>query len=66
MTKGRSGKHTTKYGTVEFTHTKRSIESLKNSVYFDLTTGIFRATKEQALTDLKRVGRNIDMLVEEE
>ncbi len=66
MTKGRSGKHITKYGTVEFTHTKRSIESLKNSVFFDLTTGIFRATKEQALIDLKRVGRNIDMLVEEE
>lgn len=66
MTKGRSGRHATKYGTVEFTHTKRSVESLKNSVYFDLKTGIFRATKQQAIIDLKRVGRNVDMLVEEE
>lgn len=62
MTKGRSGTHKTKYGTVEFIHTKRSLENLKDKVYYDIQTGIFRATPEQAITDLKRVGRNLDML----
>lgn len=62
MTKGRSGIHQTKYGTIEFIHTKRSLESLKDKVYYDIKSGIFRAKPEQAIADLKRVGRNLDML----
>lgn len=62
MTTGRSGVIKTKYGTIEFTHTSRTIESIKDEIYFDPDIGAFRATKEKALKDLKRVGRNINMI----
>ncbi len=62
MTTGRSGVTKTKYGTIEFTHTSRKIELIKDDIYFDPDIGAFRATKEKAVTDLKRVGRNINMI----
>jgi len=64
MTTGRSGKVATTYGTIEFTHTKRLINLLTNEVYYDPDAGIFRATEEKAIRDLKRVGRNVQMLEE--
>jgi len=65
MTTGRSGEHKTKYGIIEFTHTKRSLDSLNEGVYYDIESRVFRATKEQAMIDLRRVGRNIHMIAEE-
>lgn len=61
MTTGRKGVFHTPYGTIEFTHTKRSvIEILQNTMVVDRPLRI--ATKETALRDLKRVGRNLSMV----
>ena len=65
MTTGRSYLIKTKYGTIEFTHTSRSLESIKDGVYFDGEISGFRAYKERAIGDLKRVGRNVAMINEE-
>lgn len=65
MTTGRSGKIETEYGIIEFTHTSQDIESLQSDLYFDIEIGIFRAKEKKAIKDLKRVGRNLHMLVEE-
>lgn len=62
MTTGRSGRFETPYGTIEFTHTNRSLAQLEKGVYFDLDIGIYRATEKRAIADLKRVGRNINMM----
>ncbi len=62
MTTGRSGVVKTMYGIIEFTHTSRKIEKIKDEIYFDPDIGAFRATKEKAIKDLKRVGRNISMI----
>ena len=62
MTTGRTGKVKTLYGTIEFTHTRQTFEALEGELYFDPDIGIFRAKKERAIRDLKRVGRNIHLL----
>ncbi len=68
MTSGRSRRCETAYGTIEFTHTGRDVPSLINSgqVVFDAERGIHVATPERARSDLKRVGRNLDLLQTEE
>jgi predicted transcriptional regulator of viral defense system len=65
MTGGRSQRYETAYGTVEFTHTERDVPSLIESgqVYLDEERGIHVATAERARGDLKRVGRNLDLLL---
>ena len=62
MTTGRSSLIKTKYGVIEFTHTSRNISSIKDEIYFDPDIGLFRATEDKAIKDLKRVGRNLEML----
>lgn len=62
MTTGRSGIRKTSFGTIEFTHTKKDIKDIKSQLYFDAAYGVFRATPELAIRDLKRVGRNLHML----
>ena len=64
MSQGRSGKIETRYGTIEFTHTSRKNLS-EEDVYYDPDTRIFRARAKRAIADLKRVGRNTDMINEE-
>ena len=68
MTSGRSRRCETAYGTIEFTHTVRDVPSLIDSgqVIFDPERGIHVATAERARSDLKRVGRNLDLLQPEE
>lgn len=66
MTTGRSYVVKTKYGTIEFTHTSRSLESIAPGVYFDEEIGGFRATRDRAIGDQKRVGRNVEMIVDED
>ncbi len=61
MTTGAKGLYKTNYGVIEFTNTKRSIKDiLKQSI----TTGrpLRLASKEAALRDLKRVGRNTHLV----
>ena len=62
MTTGRSGVYQTQYGTLEFTHTKRSVKDiLEGSVKIE--GGPLRmATQQIAWRDLKRVGRNTHLV----
>lgn len=64
MTRGRSGTVVTRFGTIEFTHTSRSIFTLAEDLYWDTECGILRAKPHRALADLRRVGRNQHMLNE--
>jgi|TARA_Y100001973_G_C5148226_1_gene306620 predicted transcriptional regulator of viral defense system len=65
MTTGRKGEYKTPYGVIEFTHTKRPLTEV-------LASGVERgrplriASKQAALRDLKRVGRNTHLLIAEE
>ncbi len=62
MTTGRSRVYQTHYGTIEFTHTKRSVEDiLKNTVKIQARP-LRIATKQSAWRDLKRVGRNTNLV----
>lgn len=62
MTTGRTGLVKTMYGTIEFTHTSRKMASMTDDVYFDPLISAFRATETKAIRDLKKVGRNLNML----
>ncbi|MDQ2994713.1 MAG: hypothetical protein M3R00_07180 [Pseudomonadota bacterium] len=66
MTTGRKGTYNTPYGTIEFTHTKRSTLDIIQSIYRAGDRPLRVATKETAWRDLKRVGRNISLVNEEE
>lgn len=66
MTTGRSGVFNTPYGVIEFTHTKRNPLSIleKTSVIDNLP--VRTADKHVAVRDLKRIGRNVNMIDWEE
>lgn len=66
MTTGAKGVHKTPYGTIEFTHTSRGyMEALDRSIMIpDRPLRI--AKKMVAVQDLRRVGRNVYMMDEEE
>ena len=66
MTTGAKGLHKTPYGTIEFTHTSRKyLEALDRSIAIpDRPLRI--AKKMVAVQDLRRVGRNVYMMDEEE
>ncbi|GBU09137.1 hypothetical protein AwWohl_02750 [Gammaproteobacteria bacterium] len=65
MTTGRKGIYHTPFGTIEFTHTKRSQHDILANIR---TTDrpLRLATAECALRDLKRVGRNMHLIDEKE
>jgi hypothetical protein len=63
MTTGSSGRFDTPWGAIEFTHTDRDI-----AIGADLHArddGVLEATVERAARDLRRVGRNTDLIDEE-
>lgn len=62
MTKGRTGIFETPYGTIEFTHSKKTQAKLNDNLYFDHDIQMFRATADQALADLKNCQRNLHMV----
>ncbi len=62
MTTGRKQTFETYYGTVEFTHTSRSPEYILENTTFNKSTGLLEATEECALKDLRRAGRNLDLV----
>lgn len=64
MTTGRSGLYNTPFGVIEFTHTKRSVVNIINHIMTIPDRPLRIATKQTAWRDLKRVGRNIDMVDE--
>jgi predicted transcriptional regulator of viral defense system len=65
MTTGRSGVHKTTYGTIEFTHTKRSRAQILARTLAVKGRPLRIATRSAAVRDLVRVGRNTNMIMEE-
>ncbi|NRO98476.1 hypothetical protein GWC77_21365 [Paraburkholderia sp. NMBU_R16] len=62
MTTGRSQTFETSYGTVEFVHTAQRPDKLRDDLVFDARRNLAVATLARALRDLKRVGRNLDLV----
>lgn len=62
MTTGRTGTYTTPYGVIELIHTKRSITNILSSTQMSSERPLRIASKDAALRDLRRVGRNIELL----
>ena len=65
MTTGRKGVYKTVFGVIEYTHTKRSIQEILNSMKQVKNRPLRIASKQAAWRDLKRVGRNTDMVDKE-
>ncbi|MFZ1181698.1 MAG: DUF6088 family protein [Herbaspirillum sp.] len=61
MTTGVKGKYQTPYGTIEFTHTKRGPAEIFKRTMLVKGRPLRIATKEAAIQDLNRVGRNRNM-----
>ena len=62
MTTGASGLIETPYGTIEFTHTKRSTAEIVRHTVVVKGRPLRIATKPAAIRDLLRVGRNVNMM----
>lgn len=66
MTTGRKRIYDTPLGTIEFTHTKRSPDTLRACTVKNEARGIRVATVEQAYKDLKLTGRSLDLIDHDE
>jgi len=66
MTTGRKGTYATPYGVIEFIHTKRMITDILKGTLKVTERPLRIASKETALRDLKRVGRNLNLINLEE
>jgi predicted transcriptional regulator of viral defense system len=66
MTTGRKGNYNTAYGVIEFTHTKRPVKNILEGTSKVNERPLRMALKKTALRDLKRVGRNINLINPEE
>ncbi|ETS31841.1 protein of unknown function (DUF4095) [Photorhabdus khanii NC19] len=64
MTTGRKGEYKTPFGTIEFTHTKRSVADIVNHIQ-NVGRPLRLVNKQTAYRDLKRVGRNTHLVEEE-
>lgn len=62
MTSGNGHTYNTPYGTIEFTRTKRPVAEIRDQVFYDSRRKINVATTARAYGDLKRLGRNLDMV----
>jgi hypothetical protein len=62
MTTGRSQIYQTPYGTIEFTHTARSESDILENTIRHTDRPLRLATPALALSDLKRVRRNLDLV----
>ncbi|RQR11325.1 type IV toxin-antitoxin system AbiEi family antitoxin [Burkholderia stagnalis] len=62
MTTGRTQTFKTPYGTLEFVHTAQKEDQLQDELVFDSRRQLPVATVKRALRDLKRVGRNLDLV----
>jgi hypothetical protein len=63
MTTGSPGRFETPWGVIEFTHTDRPI--VFGTDVFRSHDGVPEATVERSARDLRRVGRNVDLLDEQ-
>ncbi len=64
MTTGRKGEVTTSFGTIEFTHTARPVHDILDDIH-DVGRPLRLAGKHKACRDLRRVGRNTELIDEE-
>jgi hypothetical protein len=62
MTTGRKGVYKTPYGTIEYTHTKRDWSNILKEIKTVEKRPLRIASKKIAWRDLKRVGRNTNMV----
>jgi hypothetical protein len=62
MTTGAGGVHETPFGTIEFTHTQRSVPDILDRTVYVRGRPLRIAKKHSAVKDLLRVGRNTDMI----
>jgi predicted transcriptional regulator of viral defense system len=62
MTTGAKGLHKTPFGTIEFTHTRRRIPDLLERTLVVEERPLRIAKKQAALQDLRRVGRNTNLI----
>lgn len=62
MTTGATGVNHTPYGTIEFTHTKRRIADLIRRTVSAKGRPLRMASKQAAISDLVRSGRNVNMV----
>lgn len=61
MTTGRKGTYHTEWGTLEFTHTKRSVSDIVGHIR-DVQRPLRMASPQAAWRDLKRAGRNTHLV----
>lgn len=66
MTTGSSHQYDTPFGSLEFTRTRRNPDEIKRQIEFDPRRNLYVASLERAYSDLKRIGRNLDMVDHEE
>jgi len=52
------------FGTIEFTHTKKLANDLASDLFYDRRFAMWRALPALAIRDLRRVGRNLDLIDE--
>jgi hypothetical protein len=64
MTTGRSALFNTPYGQVEFIHTKKSLTKLSGELTQERKSPLLRASRTLALRDIKRVGRNVELVMQ--
>lgn len=64
MTTGRSQTFNTPYGAIEFVHTTQSISQLRSHLHWDERRNMWLASPDRAFRDLRRVGRNLDLVQE--
>lgn len=62
MTTGAKGLLKTRYGVIEFTHTQRSLQDIAKKTVLAPGRPLRIATLEAAIQDLRRVGRNVNLL----
>lgn len=64
MSTGRKAEVNTPFGTIEFTHTARPVHDILDDIH-DVGRPLRLAGKHKAYRDLKRVGRNTELIDEE-
>ena len=64
VTTGRKGTYKTPYGTIEFTHTKSSANEILDNTISRPNHSLPIATETYAIVNLRRSGRNLNMLTE--
>ncbi|UXH78616.1 hypothetical protein N4261_01355 [Roseateles amylovorans] len=63
MTTGRRGVHNTPFGTIEFTHTQRARSDILEHTLAPPGRPLRIATRNTAIRDLRRVGRNTNLVL---